>query len=241
MMALSVYTDIEQAIKKLDSISGRQLPFILARGLTMTGQQVKTAERETIRTVFNRPTPFTVNSPMLKPATKYNLEAIVWLKDFAPKGTAGLDYLMPQIIGGARKVKRFERQMRNYGLLPPGMFVVPGAGAKLDQYGNIPGSKYVQILSAVGASSDSYQNRTSRSALRNKKQSRYFVVKQKRGRLRPGVYEIVGDRPRIILAFVKQPAYEAIYPFFEVAKKVARENFLPNVYRVAEDVLRGAR
>jgi hypothetical protein len=66
-----------------------------------------------------RPTPQTVNSVRIKPATKYKLTAKVFLLPWSA------EYLQYQIYGGTRHVRT----------------AVPTKNARLNKYGNIPGRK----------------------------------------------------------------------------------------------------
>jgi hypothetical protein len=68
-------------VKRLLDAQQRQMPFAVALALTRTAQDVKRAEQAEMRGVFDRPTPFTLNSLFTKPATKQSLEARVWVKD----------------------------------------------------------------------------------------------------------------------------------------------------------------
>ena len=51
-----------------------------------------------MRSVFDRPTPFTLNSIGVKPARKDNLESVVFVKDIATS------YLAPYEFGGRNKL-----------------------------------------------------------------------------------------------------------------------------------------
>jgi len=52
-------------------------------------------------------------------------------------GYLAAQYLLPFIQQTPRSNKALENRLRAAGLLPPGMFVIPGKGAKLDRYGNL--------------------------------------------------------------------------------------------------------
>ncbi len=62
-----------------------QLPFATAKALTLTGQKVKAGITSAMQRSFSNPTPYTLNSVYLKPATKTNLVAEVELKNWASK------------------------------------------------------------------------------------------------------------------------------------------------------------
>src|SRR4051812_29538582 len=110
-MQISVKTNFPSVIAALNRAE-RQVPFALARALTQTAKEVKDAEVKAIATSFDRPTAFTLNSVYMRPATKQRLEAEVWLKgDGSRDNTPGRHFLLPQIEGGNRPLKRFEQRL----------------------------------------------------------------------------------------------------------------------------------
>ena len=55
----------------------------------------------------------------------------------------------PQVAGGRRSLKSAEKMLAAKNYLPGGMVTVPGAGAKLDAYGNMSRGQLVQLISAL--------------------------------------------------------------------------------------------
>jgi hypothetical protein len=152
-------------VAKAFRVAARQVPFALARTLTKTGQDVKAGQENEIRRVFDRPTRYTQKAVFLRPARKTKLEAEVWLK----WGSRPDHYLMPQIEGGRRPLKRFESRMVKTGLLKAGERLVPTGLAPVDAHGNISRSNIVRILSQLktavvqGDTSNASDSRRSRS------------------------------------------------------------------------------
>lgn len=229
MFTVDVKTDVTDVIKKFYSLEPRQFPFVVAVALTKTGQQIKQAVKEELPKVFDKPTAFTLNSVMLKPATKEDLSAKVWFKDFAGKGTPASKYLLPQIEGGPRKTKRFERALQAVGILPSGMYCVPSSSLKLDQYGNIPNALIIKILSELKAFGQVgyLANRTARSAKRKRGHilNFYFVRPGDNTSQPPGIYQRNGKWSEMVIAFVKQPHYQKRLKFFEIAEQERKKNF----------------
>jgi hypothetical protein len=139
-------------------------------------------------------------------------------------------------------MKRFEKRLQFMGLLPPGMFVVPGAAAQLDQYGNIKASLIEQILSALGAAEITAGYQANRTALSRKRKgaklAEFFVGRP--GGAPLGVYRRYafahGSAVKPVLIFVRQPVYPARYHFQEIAAQVVREEFplqFSDSYRLA--------
>jgi hypothetical protein len=86
-------------------------------------------------------------------------EALVFIRDEAPKGTPPAKYLQPQVTGGERPLKRFELAMIRSGRLPSSGFLVPTRKAPKDKYGNLPVGMITRILSdlqAFGATGFNY-------------------------------------------------------------------------------------
>ncbi|QNB10816.1 hypothetical protein G5S35_03990 [Paraburkholderia tropica] len=223
--SFAVNLDTTQFEAAVDDHVQRQLPYAASVALNRTGKAVIAVEQATMRNVFDRPTPYTLNALRLKPATKTKLIAEVSYKDESFKGTPATKYLAPQVDGGPRSVKRVEALLRARGLLPADMYTVPGSAAKVDQYGNFSRGQYSQILAQLQASRDSAQNETPTSRRRKRRNPtadvRYFVGRPGGGRLPLGVwarYQFAqGYAVRPILMFVRAPTYSRRFPFYDVA------------------------
>jgi hypothetical protein len=211
----------------------RQLPFAISKALNDTAKVSKAALVDEMREVFDRPTPYTMGSLRIRTATKQRLEAWVGFIDESFKGTPATKYLMPQVTGGSRSVKRVEALLRARGLLPSGMYVVPGAAAQLDQYGNFSRGQYSKILSQLQASRDRTQNETDRSRKRRKRDplrdARYFVGRPGGGRMPLGVWArykfATGYAVRPVLMFVHVTRYSERFRFNQVVAAVSARTF----------------
>jgi hypothetical protein len=210
---------IDKVINELNDISKRQLPFALARALTQTAKAIQEDEKKEMKQTFDRPTPFTLNSLRIEPATKTNLKAIVAIKDKA------VSILSPHIFGGERGIKRFEFHLRRAGILPQDKYVTPGACAPLDRYGNIPGGIITRILSALKAHPDIYAWRTARSIKRRRGRVVKYVVIPEGKKAHAGIYEREGNRIKPIMMFVRKPLYSKRFRFFEIAQLTAERRF----------------
>lgn len=236
----------------------RQLPFAVALALTRTAQDVKTELTEEMRRVFDRPTPFTLRSLYLARATKANLEARVWLKDdFGLRA----HYLMPQIEGGSRPLKRFESLLVQRGILGRDERIVPAAGARLDAYGNVSRGQIVQVLSQLSAfnlsgletnnASNSRRSRAKRAAVG------YFVVRRgttggrgswrgesKVQHLPSGIWARYafahGNAIKPVFLFVNRTNYRPRYQFHTIGQAVAARRFAPHLQAALETALKTA-
>lgn len=193
----------------------RAIKVETAKALTFTAEAVQKELVHEMRVVFDRPTPFTLRSLFKKTATANRLEAAVYFKDFAGKGTPAATYLMPQVYGGPRKAKRSERALQYGGLILGSQFLVPGRDATLNKYGNISAGRISSILSGLKASPDPYQNVTERS--KKRRPSQYFVIREE------GVPKVIMERRgavlRRILAVTKQPNYTPRFDFWGVSQR----------------------
>jgi hypothetical protein len=118
-IGISVSADLRSLTRALNDLEKKQLPFATANALTALAKRVQEAEKAAMPKVFDRPTPFTVNSIGVKAALKNRLEALVFVKDIAAS------YLMPYEFGG------------NHKLIGSGKtWLEPKDFALLNQYGN---------------------------------------------------------------------------------------------------------
>jgi hypothetical protein len=200
----SVDLDISRAVKLTNAIA-KQLPSAMAKALTLAAIQAQSDVVEAMTKVFDRPTPYTLHSTYVIPATKDRLESFVQLKDSAAKGTPAIKFLHPEVFGGERNPKRGEKVLQRMGALASGSFIAPDAGLKLDQYGNISAGTMTKILSALQANPDYYQNVTAKSrrrAIAAGRNLEYFVGRSPSGAKRLGVWERDGRTLHPILIFI---------------------------------------
>jgi len=231
---------LADGLADLTDLERNQLPFATALALTETAKLAKQAIETAMPTVFDRPTPYTLDALRLIPATKQRLEARVWIKDEADGAAPASRWLTPEVYGGPRNDKRSEALLKARGILPPGKFVVPGKGMKLDRYGNVGRGQLQKILSGLGAQGDRHQNSTdSRRSVGNR--TRYFVMR--RGREAIGIAERTGkrrDQMHILLAFVGRPGYSQALDFFGIAQRTADAE-LERQFTLAFDRARATR
>jgi hypothetical protein len=229
-----------------------QVRFATALALTRTAQDVKKAEEDEMRDIFDRPTQYTMSSIFMKSATKANLQAEVWLKDFAGKATAAAEFLMPQIVGGTRRIKRFERAMQSVGAMPDGYRIVPGSAAKLDANGNLDRGQIVQILSyfkafpEAGYKANMTDKRRQQLAKGSKaRQGFVYFVGRPGDRLPLGVWQRVrfagGSAIKPVMIFVPHATYEAIFNFEYVGKITMDRKFNQHFEQAFEFAKKSAR
>ena len=223
----------------------KQVPYATALALNSIATGVKADIRTSMQATFDRPTPWTLNAFTIDKASKANLTATIRMKDFAPGGTPAWKYLGPQMEGGARNQKRFERalQITNQAAA----FALPASGASLNAYGNVSASLITQVLSGLGAMGEQgyTANATTRSARRKKRithassfrgASNFFIGGQAsrnvarmkdRAENRPvAIYQLVskGVVKPIFWLTDQAPTYSARWDFNGVVAESVRKN-----------------
>lgn len=211
-MQISVKGDLKNLTRRLSNLQTKHIPKATALALTGAAYDGRKAVQEEMPKAFDRPTRFTTKGVMVKPAKVNHLTATVWLKGWSAKGGNALTFLQPGIEGGPRKPKPYELRLRERGVLPSGMFTVPGPGAKIDAYGNISRGQIVKMLAALQSLRDPLQRS------KGKKAAAYFVTKG-------AIWERRGRTAVPMLLFTGQPKYRTRLDFHGIAGRAARNAF----------------
>jgi hypothetical protein len=218
----------------------------VAAALTRTAVAAREAEKREMRDVFDRPTPFTLGSLFVRPATGERPEALMGIKDNVGGSRSAVSWLRWHIKGGLRTQTAYERRLVSAGAMRADQRAVPGKFARLDAFGNFSRGQLVQILSQLRIESSTGSSRAlprilpadneatqraKRGTIRrayNRAGGQYFALPNGRGRLLPGIYiarQFANGRsdPRPVMLFVNRAQYEAgRFDFFYVAGLVIR-------------------
>lgn len=190
---ISVKADVKEVTRWLTDIEKRQIPFAVMNALNtmMFG-----ARKELIKEIgdkLDRPTRYTLNATQVQKATKKNWAARVWIKDndstdieSARRGNTPANFLLPHIRGGPRNVKGFEKQMIAAGMMPPGYYVTPGSGAKIDAFGNWSNGELKMLLAYFGAFGR-FSGDTKNTTDKKKESLRRGGTRKSKGRVKYGV------------------------------------------------------
>lgn len=234
MSLVRIDVDADNALaRRFTEIERQNLPFAIVQAVNKVAFEIRQIWARTAPRVFDRPTPLTIKAALYQKATKSRLYATIFLRDEAPKGTPPAKYLLPQVEGGQRRKKGLEVLLQAKGAMPAGMFAVPGKGAQLDAFGNVQASQVRQILSQLQAGRETgfVSNETETSRKRRRRRAakhgirggEFFALKQKRGRLLPGIYERLstgfGSALRSIFVFTKAATYRPRYDIFGLAQR----------------------
>jgi len=239
--AFAGYTEVK---KEMQKVFDRATPWVLG-GVTYkkagkAGSAVRVAGA------------FDINGGKLSQTlTSDRLESSIDFTGNANKQGIQVDKILDaQITGGPRKHKRHEKALQAAGILPPGMFIVPGGAAELDQYGGMKGSQIVQVLSWFNAMREVGSRSNMTDATREKRRKgtkktqgfEFFYVapgarrsyqsangKQGTHKMQPGIYKRMftsyGTAIRPVMIFVKSPSYKKRLDFYGVAQRKAVETF----------------
>lgn len=214
-----------QAAASLRDIPARIVPYAIATALTRTA---KIGQQEIIgamRGAFDRPTAYTLNSTFITVATKDSLTARIGIKNQLGGGVMPENFLFPEVFGGGRREKGFERALRFAGFLRAGERAMPGAGVALDGFGNVSAGTIRNILRQVGTS----------------KKSSIFVGALGRKQTR-GIWQRDGRSVKPLFVFTTSlPQYAQRLDFAATAEKATRENFSGEFYRAVNTMLEKAR
>jgi hypothetical protein len=248
------------AFAKAMEVSAKQARFAAKEALNAVAEKARPALRAEMVSVFDRPTPWVLNSLRIKYATKSNLMAEIAYKD-KNSVESSRSMLEPHVFGGVRHGKGMEGRLRALGLLPGGWFAMPGAAAKLDGNGNMSKGQISLLLNVIGAFTEAGYNKANaktvaRLAKGGRKASQYgqygyeWLVNPVSGsrrikHLAPGVYQRVGSgfgsSLKPVLIFVSKANYKQRFDFFGVVDRVVRKEFPAEFDRAFDNALRTAK
>lgn len=242
---------LDQLRQQLDGFSDRRFAAAVATALTRTAVAVRGEMRGVVQSTFDRPTPYTMrqlryvaaSADRLAAAVGFDISAITDIRGEVQRFESGADtpaskYLMPNITGGDRRLKRVEVLLKAAGHLPDGYLSVPGQGARLDAFGNIERGQLVQILSQLRITAEAgYTRNMSRDARKQlgaqRKAGGRFFVMPVGGRVQAGVYqrELLGRNITPVLVFVRKASYRPRFDFYGIARRLAEPRLRAELQR----------
>jgi hypothetical protein len=228
--------DMRELERSLTWIERRQLPFATMLALNETVKGGRLAVQKEMDRVFDRPTPYAKRGVVYEAAEKDRLEAkVVIYGSNTSGGLPAAAFLGPQIVGGKRSLKSFERQLQQRGLMDSGMVAVPAKQTKLDRYGNVSSGLLNRMMADLqidyrGAGATRARSDASLKRNKNYRKARFFVP-PKGSKLFPGIYQRDPRTQAIVpvMLFVKQRGYRKRLDFHGVVQRHAdatlEENF----------------
>lgn len=245
------FTAVADAMRK----AAGQVPYAASVALNKTAEFGRVAVVDDMRRVFDRPTPWVLNSLRVKRATKSMLVAEVAFKDKSSVESSR-SMIEPHVFAGQRRFKAMEGRLLRAGMLPAGWNAVPGAAAKLDANGNMSRGQITQMLNVLGTYREAGYNKAdartrARLAKGNEKKGVYGFVYwvnpvggQQARHLLPGVYQRVatpfGSSLKPVLIFVQRARYQARLPFYRLVDGAVARHFPTEFDKAFEAALKTA-
>lgn len=188
----------------------KQMPFAASQALNAVAFDARTALNGATRGYFDRPNKFTQSAFLVQKSSKRNLIVAIYANDQPGRNRA--KYLRPEIQGGTRRAKGFERYfagVANDGTIPQGYALVPTRNVKLNAQGNVSMATLKQITKGLSGS----------------KRGGFFIGTPRHSTRPPGVYR--RSREQLFAYFIAQPApsYRSRFPMPDIAGKVVGRKF----------------
>jgi len=270
-ISLEGIDDVQAMLGRLQT---KNIPYAVQNALNNLAFQTMREGRAHIQANIDNPTKWPVNAwYVIRKATvknystgRANLEAVVGWSDYTGQkryapgqgAAASADHYLSQLWnGGPRKLKAFERQLQNRGLMPKGMYAVPGKAADelgmINSYGNMKPSVIIAIMSGVGAFDElGYQaNATVRQSKRlsaSKAAAKHIYWAGKPGRNTPNGIWLLDEkfrrgrgRLRPVIVFVRQPVYQKQLDLAKIATTVQNRDARREFEKAIEYELRNAK
>jgi hypothetical protein len=215
MATVDLNENLSQIIQSLNVLERQQIPFAAARALTRV---VAEFSRDILPQVLEyqlpegNPTPFTKRGGRYIPADKQNLMAVFYLAQLQDR------YLRFQVRGGTRIQKGFEKKYESIAKTIERRKLVPGKGAKLNQYGNVSRA----TIERIGQELEKPNGRVYVGRLKNEK--RTFGIWQ-RYKARGADGKMVGRVRAIFVEPPQEPSYQQTLRLRDALENYAKNKF----------------
>ena len=230
-------TGLDNLTGKLGQIAKKQLPFAISRAINETLSGAHKAVVKEINDVFHEPTPAVQKGVRWSASTKRNLSGKIYLTSGGGGGPDIASILRPHITGADRIKKASEGAFKRHGWMGQGQWMVPGPGAPIDRYGNVPGNYMKKVIAQLKADTALGYNKMSRTAARRGVGTLYGIPFK-------GVFKRTGPRTSIPVLFFTyaKPRYEAgRFDFYYVVKNHAKNNFVSNFRKAFKEAMSSLR
>jgi hypothetical protein len=211
---LEITIDTSKIEAALDSAPG-QIRYATQQAINKTAWDVRDGVKKEMPTVFDRPTPYTVSSLKVFPSKASDLTAEINFKG-RPSG----HYLRPEVFGGARPLKTFEK------LLGRG-FYVPSDAAPKDRYGNVSGAQILRMLSMLGANREGQNQSPAKRKMRILKGVKQFYRTATGNIAESGS----GSKPAKIWFYRRDraPQYKPLLQYNKISKQIIHDRLSVNI------------
>lgn len=235
MFEMEWRSNVDDVLRYVSQFPEKVVRPALVDALNWTAFDIRAAEQAEMRSVFDDPAPWTLNSMTVDRATVSDPVAGVGWKESNARTSAGL-YLIPQVKGGPRPQTPFEYRLTRIGKLSSTEFLVPSKYAERNGRGDLNPGQVTKILSDLGAIDEARSYPGSRNRGRRALETYYIDRKG----TTPGIYLNKGARRRLLVfVIVRQPTYRPIFDFKGVAQRYQSANFADKYRRALDRRLSG--
>lgn len=213
MIELSYKVRPNTFFQRLEAIT-KSMNADISSVLTKAAIEARLKVREDMQRSFNSPTTFTINSVIAIPANRRSQEpyARLLIRDYRNRNYGfntqpGSRYIAHNISGGTRKLKGFEKRLISAGILPKGMYVVPGKGARLNANGNVSMRQVIEVMQSIGLME------RKNNKVNSKNKGKYFVSNGER--LHAGIWKRTNKNNKVspLFMFVSNVNYKQVFDF----------------------------
>jgi hypothetical protein len=226
MIEAHIKFDFSQFDRYLRDVERNRMPSVIRNTLNDTVKTGRIEVQTEMDRVFDRPTPYAKRGVVYDAATKENLRAaVVVTGDRTKGGLPATAFLGPQIEGGYRTHKAFERQLIHRGAMQKSEVAVPARDTPRDRHGNMTQgyiNRFMADLQIDYRGAGATRVRSDASVKRNKnyRSARFFVPKRG-GQLFPGIWErnpgTGGIKP--VVLFLRSEGYRIRLRLREVVER----------------------
>jgi len=245
MLEANIKFDFSQFDRYLRDIERNRMPSVIRNTLNDTVKSGRLEVQKEMDRVFDRPTPYAKRGVIYDAATKESLRAAVVVTGDRTKGALpATAFLGPQIQGGYRTHKAFERQLIQRGMMQRGEVAVPAKETPRDRFGNMTQGFINRFMADLqidyrGAGATRVRSDASLKRNKNYRAARYFVPKRGSS-LSPGVWErdpaSKGIKP--VVLFLRAESYRIRLRLREVVERHADAVLVENFERHFDRLIR---
>lgn len=243
MLTIKATGSIQDMVRSVRDVPVRVVPYATSTALTRVAKIAQTKDLPAeMNRVFDRPTPYALNSLFVKPASVDNLSARVMVKDQAATGIVPERFLLPEVAGGLRGEKRVERALRFGGWLHAGERIIPARDMPRDAFGNVSGPKIKAILTQLEKPSGRSTRRGRGGKLVSVGRYADGLFAGLIGKTR-GIWQRTGRKVKPLFIFTsKVHSYDARLDFTGISEAAALRNFPVEFNRAMREIqAKGAR
>lgn len=237
---VSVKTDIAEATRWMTKLERQKIPKVTKQALNNTGFAGRKLAMRQIRQKFQRPVRRTQRAPLVRMATARDLSVELYINDDPKSGTAPNKYLQPQIDGGRRRPKKYEKALRLRGIIKPNQYSIINENYRT-KAGNISGQRVEQILSQLGAAemTAGYQaNQTARSKRRAGKSRKQYFPLYRDGRAIGIFVRATKKRVDNVMGFDDSaPRYRQRWDFYDESERYMVKKFGKELTRLVRNLM----